>query len=154
MIRLLLSGILSIIVRVHSHAIVSTFTRSVNEQSLPESMTLADGAADHLLRHRHAHSLQHSGAAIDELEPVQRSVYCGAIGYIGFDGSMQTSVPIRILLVKGKKVYFQVGGGIVADSDPEAEYEETMHKARGSLEALGLPAKGLAPPHSPSSAPC
>jgi para-aminobenzoate synthetase component 1 len=75
---------------------------------------------------------------IDELEPTQRSVYCGAIGYIGFDGSMLTSVPIRILLAKGEKVYFQVGGGIVADSDSQAEYDETLHKARGSLRALGI----------------
>ncbi len=75
---------------------------------------------------------------IDEMEPTQRSVYCGAIGYIGFNGSMLTAIPIRILLVKGKKVYFQVGGGIVADSDPQAEYEETLHKARGSFRALGI----------------
>jgi para-aminobenzoate synthetase component 1 len=75
---------------------------------------------------------------IDELEPSQRSVYCGALGYIGFDGCMQTSIPIRILLVKGRKAYFQVGGGIVADSEPQAEYEETLIKARGSLETLGI----------------
>jgi len=75
---------------------------------------------------------------IDELEPTQRSVYCGAIGYIGFDGTMRTAVPIRIMLVKDNHVYFQVGGGIVADSDPDAEYEETMDKARGSMEALGI----------------
>ena len=75
---------------------------------------------------------------IDELEPVQRSVYCGAIGYIGFEGSMLTSIPIRTLLVKDRKAYFQVGGGIVSDSDPQGEYEETLHKARGSLDALGL----------------
>ena len=77
---------------------------------------------------------------IDELEPTQRSVYCGAIGYIGFDGSMLTSVPIRIILAKGRRVYFQTGAGIVADSDPQAEYEETLHKAKGSLAALGLDA--------------
>lgn len=75
---------------------------------------------------------------IDEIEPVQRSVYCGAIGYIGFDGSMQLSIPIRTMLKKGNRVYFQVGGGIVADSDPEAEYQETLDKARGGLTALGL----------------
>ena len=74
---------------------------------------------------------------IDELEPTQRSVYCGAIGYIGFNGSMLTSIPIRILLAKGENVYFQVGGGIVADSDPWAEYQETLDKAEGSLRALG-----------------
>ena len=75
---------------------------------------------------------------IDELEPTQRSVYCGAIGYIGFNGSMLTSIPIRILLAKGENVYFQVGGGIVADSDPWAEYQETLDKAEGSLRALGV----------------
>jgi para-aminobenzoate synthetase component 1 len=75
---------------------------------------------------------------IDELEPTQRSVYCGAIGYIGFDGSMVTSIPIRILLAKGDTAYFQVGGGVVADSDPEAEYLETLDKAEGSLRALGI----------------
>jgi para-aminobenzoate synthetase component 1 len=75
---------------------------------------------------------------IDELEPTQRSVYCGAIGYIGFDGSMLASIPIRTLLVKGSRAYFQVGGGIVADSDPLAEYEETLDKASGSFAALGI----------------
>jgi para-aminobenzoate synthetase component 1 len=75
---------------------------------------------------------------IDEIEPVQRSVYCGAIGYIGFDGSMQMSIPIRTMLMKGQQVYFQVGGGIVADSEPEAEYQETLDKALGSFEALGI----------------
>ena len=75
---------------------------------------------------------------IDEIEPVQRGVYCGAIGYIGFDGSMQLSIPIRTMLKKEHRVYFQVGGGIVADSDPEAEYQETLDKARGGLETLGI----------------
>lgn len=74
---------------------------------------------------------------IEELEPVKRSIYTGAIGYISFDGNMDTSVVIRTFLVKGRDVYFQVGGGIVADSDPEAEYEETLHKAKGLMEALG-----------------
>lgn len=75
---------------------------------------------------------------IDEIEPVQRGVYCGAIGYVGFDGAMQMSIPIRTMLMKGQHVYFQVGGGIVADSEPEAEYQETLDKALGSFEALGL----------------
>ena len=80
---------------------------------------------------------------IDEIEPVQRSVYCGAIGYIGFDGSMQLSIPIRTMLKMGNQVYFQVGGGIVADSDPEAEYQETLDKARGGLTALGVTVQTL-----------
>ena len=75
---------------------------------------------------------------IDEIEPVQRGVYCGAIGYIGFDGSMQLSIPIRTMVKKRNRVYLQVGGGIVADSDPESEYQETLDKARGGLQALGL----------------
>lgn len=75
---------------------------------------------------------------ISELESVERSVYCGALGYMGFDGSMLTCVPIRTVLFKGGKAYFQVGGGVVADSDPEAEFEETLHKAQGSLNALGI----------------
>ncbi|MBI2862271.1 MAG: aminodeoxychorismate synthase component I [Chloroflexi bacterium] len=75
---------------------------------------------------------------IDELEPVERSVYCGAIGYIGFDGSLRTSIAIRIIVVKDGVAYVPVGGGIVADSDPEAEYQETLDKARGAMTALGL----------------
>ena len=75
---------------------------------------------------------------IDELEPTQRSVYCGAIGYMGFDDTMLMSIPIRIILVVDGTAYVQVGGGIVADSEPDAEYEETMHKARGSFRALGV----------------
>ena len=75
---------------------------------------------------------------IDEIEPVQRSVYCGAIGYIGFDGSMQMSIPIRTALMNGRRVYIQVGGGIVADSDPDAEYRETLDKASGAFDALGI----------------
>ena len=78
---------------------------------------------------------------IDELEDVRRSVYTGALGYIGFDGTMDTSIVIRTFVIKGKKLYFQVGGGIVADSDPEKEYEETLHKARGLMQALGIEAR-------------
>ncbi|MBU0895565.1 MAG: aminodeoxychorismate synthase component I [Candidatus Omnitrophica bacterium] len=75
---------------------------------------------------------------IDELESVKRSVYTGAIGYIGFDGNMDTSIVIRAFIAKGNDIYFQVGGGIVADSDPEKEYEETIHKAAGAMQALGI----------------
>ncbi|MFA5143704.1 MAG: aminodeoxychorismate synthase component I [Candidatus Omnitrophota bacterium] len=74
---------------------------------------------------------------IEELEPVKRSVYTGAAGYISFDGNMDTSVVIRTLVVKGRRAYFSVGGGIVADSDPELEYQETLDKAAGIMEALG-----------------
>ena len=78
---------------------------------------------------------------IEELEPVKRSIYTGAIGYISFDGNMDTSIVIRTIIVKGRKAYFQVGGGIVADSDPESEYEETLDKAEGFMRAMGVESK-------------
>jgi para-aminobenzoate synthetase component 1 len=77
---------------------------------------------------------------IDELEPTKRSVYTGNIGYIGFDGTADLNIAIRTLLLADGAVYAQVGGGIVADSDPEAEYQETLDKARALLAALGLEA--------------
>lgn len=73
---------------------------------------------------------------IEALEPVKRGLYTGAIGYISFDGNMDTSIVIRTIVVKGGKLYFQVGGGIVADSDPEKEYEETLDKAKGIMQAI------------------
>jgi para-aminobenzoate synthetase component 1 len=73
---------------------------------------------------------------IAELEPTARGPYCGSLGYLGFDGSMDTSILIRTFTVGGGWVQFPVGGGIVADSSPEAEYEETLHKAVGLLRAL------------------
>lgn len=75
---------------------------------------------------------------IDELEPVKRSIYTGAIGYISFNGNMDSSIVIRTFIIKGKKVFFSVGGGIVADSDPQSEYNETIDKARGLMQSLGI----------------
>ncbi|MFC1980716.1 chorismate-binding protein, partial [Chloroflexota bacterium] len=75
---------------------------------------------------------------IDELEPTRRSVYTGSIGYLGFNGDMDLNIVIRTILVKGGKAYFQVGGGIVYDSEPEAEYEETLDKAKALIQALEL----------------
>lgn len=75
---------------------------------------------------------------IEELEPSARGPYCGAIGYIGVDGGVDLNIAIRTILCEGEKLSFQVGGGIVADSDPAREYEETLHKARGILRALGV----------------
>ena len=74
---------------------------------------------------------------IDELEPTRRGPYCGAIGFLGFDGDMDTSIAIRTAIVRGGRVYYQVGGAIVADSDPDAEYQETLDKARPFLLAVG-----------------
>jgi para-aminobenzoate synthetase component 1 len=73
---------------------------------------------------------------IDELEPTARNAYTGAIGYIGFDGNLDLSIAIRIFMLQRQKLYFQAGGGIVADSDPESEYRETLDKAKGLVNAL------------------
>jgi len=73
---------------------------------------------------------------IDELEPTARSLYTGALGYIGYDGCMDLSIVIRTFLVAGERFYFQVGGGIVADSQPEAEYQETLDKGRALVAAV------------------
>jgi para-aminobenzoate synthetase component 1 len=73
---------------------------------------------------------------IDELEPISRGPYTGAIGYLGFNRESQLSITIRTALCHQGLVHFNVGAGIVADSSPEAEYEETMAKARGFLKAL------------------
>lgn len=75
---------------------------------------------------------------IEELEPTKRSVYTGSIGYIGFDGNSDLNIVIRTFLLKDNNAYFQVGGGIVADSDPESEYQETLDKARALVDALGI----------------
>lgn len=82
---------------------------------------------------------------ITELEQTTRGAYCGAIGYIGFDGSMDTNIAIRSLCVNGGKMAFNVGGGIVADSDPALEYEETLVKATKMFELFGLDAEDIAP---------
>jgi para-aminobenzoate synthetase component I len=73
---------------------------------------------------------------IAELEPTARGPYCGALGYLGFDGSMDTNILIRTFTMARGWVQFPVGGGIVADSDPQREYEETLHKAEGLVRAL------------------
>ncbi len=73
---------------------------------------------------------------IDELEPNRRSLYTGAIGYLSQGGSSAFNVAIRTILVEGDRASFQVGGGIVADSDPVAEYDETLAKGRGMLDVL------------------
>ncbi len=79
---------------------------------------------------------------IAELEPTRRGVYCGSIGYLSLTGAMDTSIVIRTFVARGGGVYFQAGGGIVADSDPELEYRETLDKARGLVEALKKDVKG------------
>jgi len=76
---------------------------------------------------------------IAELEPSRRGVYCGSIGYWSVTGELDTSIAIRTAVVRNGRVYFNAGGGIVADSDPEDEYQETLDKARGLIDALAVP---------------
>ena len=80
---------------------------------------------------------------IDELEPSLRSVYAGAILYLDFSGNLDSCISIRTLVVKGGKAYVQAGAGIVADSVPEREFQETLNKARALLKALELAGRGL-----------
>jgi len=75
---------------------------------------------------------------IDELEPTKRSVYTGNIGYLSFNGNLDLNIAIRTFLVKGSRAYFQVGGAVVYDSDPEAEYQETLDKGRALINALSM----------------
>jgi para-aminobenzoate synthetase component I len=75
---------------------------------------------------------------IDELEPVRRGPYCGAVGYLAYGGAMEFNVAIRTMVAANGQIHFSVGGGIVADSDPAAEYEETLVKAQAMLAALGI----------------
>jgi len=75
---------------------------------------------------------------IDELEPTKRSVYTGSIGYLSFNGDLDINIVIRSFLIKEGRAYFQVGGGIIYDSDSEAEYMETLDKAKALIQALQL----------------
>jgi anthranilate synthase component 1 len=75
---------------------------------------------------------------IDELEPHRRGPYAGAVGYVDFNGNMDTCIALRTLVVQGDKAYVQAGAGLVADSLPANEWQETLNKARGLLKAIEL----------------
>lgn len=75
---------------------------------------------------------------IDEMEPTKRGIYAGAVGYFDFSGNMDTCIAIRTMVVTGNKVYIQAGAGIVADSDPKKEFEETQNKAGALVQALSI----------------
>lgn len=75
---------------------------------------------------------------IEELEPVRRAVYGGSILYADFAGNLDSCIAIRTMFMKGKRAYLQAGAGIVADSDPQREYQECMNKARAVLRAVEL----------------
>jgi anthranilate synthase component 1 len=73
---------------------------------------------------------------IDELEPHRRGPYAGAVGYVDFRGNMDTCIALRTMVIQDGTAYVQAGAGIVADSVPETEYQETLNKARGLLKAI------------------
>lgn len=80
---------------------------------------------------------------IDELEPVKRGIYAGAVGYLSWNGNMDTAIAIRTAVIKDKTLHIQAGGGIVADSVPETEWEETLNKRRAMFRAVILAEQGL-----------
>ncbi|MEZ5618268.1 MAG: chorismate-binding protein, partial [Rhodocyclaceae bacterium] len=80
---------------------------------------------------------------IDELEPVKRGIYAGAVGYLGFHGDMDLAIAIRTAVVKDGRIHVQAGAGIVADSDPASEWQETQSKALAQLHAAEMAESGL-----------
>ncbi len=80
---------------------------------------------------------------IDELEPVKRGIYSGAVGYLSWNGNMDTAIAIRTAVIKERKLHIQAGAGVVADSRPQAEWDETMNKGRAVFRAVALAEAGL-----------
>jgi anthranilate synthase component 1 len=80
---------------------------------------------------------------LDELEPTTRGPYAGAVGYAGFGGALDTCIAIRTLALLDGVAYVQAGGGIVADSEPAAEYDETVNKAKVLIRAIEMARGGL-----------
>jgi anthranilate synthase component 1 len=79
---------------------------------------------------------------IDELEPHRRGLYGGAVGYVSYSGNMDLCIAIRTLVTRGDSIYVQAGAGLVADSVPEAEWEESVNKARAVLRAVAMARTG------------
>jgi anthranilate synthase component 1 len=80
---------------------------------------------------------------IEELEPCRRGIYGGAVGYVDFSGNLDTCIALRTLVVHNGTAYIQAGGGIVADSDPRREWEESMNKAQALIRAVRFAHEGL-----------
>ncbi len=80
---------------------------------------------------------------IDELEPCRREIYGGAVGYFSFSGNMDMAIAIRTLVVQDGRIHLQAGAGIVADSDPESEFQETVNKARAVVQSIEISRQGL-----------
>jgi anthranilate synthase component 1 len=80
---------------------------------------------------------------IDEFEKTRRGPYAGAVGYVDFSGNMDTCIALRTMVIKGSKAYLQAGGGVVADSVPAAEYQESINKAKALLRAIEVAESGF-----------
>jgi anthranilate synthase component 1 len=80
---------------------------------------------------------------IEELEPTRRGIYSGAVGYLSWSGNMDTAIAIRTAVIKDRTLHIQAGAGIVADSVPRNEWDETMNKARAIFRAVAMACKGL-----------
>jgi anthranilate synthase component 1 len=84
---------------------------------------------------------------IDELEPVKRGIYGGAVGYLSWNGNMDTAIAIRTAVIKGGKLYIQAGGGVVHDSVPRLEWKESLNKGRAIFRAAALAENQLIEPN-------
>ena len=80
---------------------------------------------------------------IDELEPSKRELYGGGVGYFSFSGNMDLAITIRTITIKNKKIHLQAGAGIVADSNPTSEWQESLNKAMGMKKAIEMAERGL-----------
>src|SRR5690606_32235511 len=87
---------------------------------------------------------------IDELEPVKRGIYAGAVGYLGWHGNIDTAIAIRTAVIKDQRLYVQAGAGVVADSVPQMEWKETMNKARAIFRAASMVVGNVVPENLPS----
>jgi anthranilate synthase component 1 len=84
---------------------------------------------------------------IDELEPVKRGIYSGAVGYIAWNGNMDTAIAIRTAVIKDEQLYIQAGAGVVYDSIPQSEWDETMNKGRAVFKAASVALAGISGKH-------
>jgi para-aminobenzoate synthetase component 1 len=117
------------------HHLVSTVSGRLGEGATPRDLLRATFPGGSITGAPKIRAME----IITELEGAARGVYCGAIGYWSLTGAMDMNIPIRTVLACGGRVSFNAGGGIVADSDPELEYRETLDKARGIIDALQAP---------------
>ena len=120
----------------YSHVMHITSNVTGRLQAGPDGLRRAAGrlARGHGLGRPKVRAMQ----IIDEVERQKRGPYGGAVGYIDFTGNMDTCIALRTLVLQGTTAYIQAGGGVVYDSDPAAEYEETISKARGLLKAIEI----------------